>query len=144
MRSTFKVLFFLKRDKQKKDGSVPVYCRITIDGKEARFGMKKYVDPKLWNIKEGKATGKSTESSEINALLEKTKAGIHKIYRDVQERENAVSAEKVKNIFLGIDSKQYMLLKAFDGHIEEKFNLIGKRIVNFTYHRFFYIQSRCS
>ena len=77
MRSTFKVLFFLKRDKQKKDGSVPVYCRITIDGKEARFGMKKYVDPKLWNIKEGKATGKSTESSEINALLEKTKAGIH-------------------------------------------------------------------
>ena len=144
MRSTFKVLFFLKRDKQKKDGSVPVYCRITIDGKEARFGMKKYVDPKLWNIKEGKATGKSTESSEINALLEKTKAGIHKIYRDVQERENAVSAEKVKNIFLGIDSKQYMLLKAFDGHIEEKFNLIGKRIVKSTYHRYYYLRVRLS
>ena len=144
MRSTFKVLFFLKRDKQKKDGSVPVYCRITIDGKEARFGMKKYIDPKLWNIKEGKATGKSTESSEINALLEKTKAGIHKIYRDVQERENAVSAEKVKNIFLGIDSKQYMLMKAFDEHVEEKFNLIGKRIVKSTYHRYYYLRVRLS
>ena len=144
MRSTFKVLFFLKRDKQKKDGSVPVYCRITIDGKEARFGMKKYVDPKLWNIKEGKATGKSTESSEINALLEKTKAGIHKIYRDVQERENAVSAEKVKNIFLGIDSKQYMLMKAFDEHVEEKFNLIGKRIVKSTYYRYYYLRIRLS
>lgn len=129
MRSTFKGLFFLKRDKQKKDESVPVYCRITIDGKEARFGMKKNIDPKLWNVKEGKATAKSAESSEVNALLEKTKAGIHKIYRDIQERENAVSAEKVKNIFLGIDSKQYMLLKAFDEHVE-KFNLIGKRIVN--------------
>ena len=144
MRSTFKVLFFLKRDKQKKDGSVPVYCRITIDGKEARFGMKKYIDPKLWNINEGKATGKSTESSEINALLEKTKAGIHKIYRDVMERENAVSAEKVKNIFLGIDSKQYMLLKAFDEHVEEKFNLIGKRIVKSTYNRYYYLRVRLS
>lgn len=144
MRSTFKVLFFLKRDKQKKDGSVPVYCRITIDGKEARFGMKKNIDPKLWNIKEGKATGKSAESSEINALLEKTKAGIHKIYRDVQERENAVSAEKVKNIFLGIDSKQYMLLKAFDEHVEEKFNLIGKRIVKSTYNRYYYLRIRLS
>ena len=144
MRSTFKVLFFLKRDKQKKDGSVPVYCRITIDGKEARFGMKKDIDPKLWNIKEGKATGKSTESSEINALLEKTKAGIHKIYRDVQERENAVSAEKVKNIFLGIDSKQYMLMKAFDEHVEEKFNLIGKRIVKSTYYRYYYLRIRLS
>ena len=144
MRSTFKVLFFLKRDKQKKDGSVPVYCRITIDGKEARFGMKKYIDPKLWNIKEGKASGKSAESSEINALLEKTKAGIHKIYRDIQERENAVSAEKVKNIFLGIDSKQYMLLKAFDEHVEEKFNLIGKRIVKSTYNRYYYLRVRLS
>ena len=144
MRSTFKVLFFLKRDKQKKDGSVPVYCRITIDGKEARFGMKKYIDPKLWNIKEGKAMRKSAESSEINALLEKTKAGIHKIYRDVQERENAVSAEKVKNIFLGIDSKQYMLMKAFDEHVEEKFKLIGKRIVKSTYHRYYYLRVRLS
>ena len=144
MRSTFKVLFFLKRDKQKKDGSVPVYCRITIDGKESRFGMKKNIDPKLWNVKEGKATGKSAESSEINALLEKTKAGIHKIYRDIQERENAVSAEKVKNIFLGIDSKQYMLLKAFDEHVEEKFNLIGKRIVKSTYHRYYYLRIRLS
>ena len=79
MRSTFKVLFFLKRDKQKKDGNVPVYCRITIDGKEARFGMKKYINPNLWNIKEGKASGKSAESSEINALLEKTKAIWYKV-----------------------------------------------------------------
>ena len=144
MRRKLKVLFFMKSEKQKKDGSVPVYCRITIDGKEARFGMKKYIDPKLWNITEGKANGKSAESSEINALLEKTKAGIHKIYRDVQERENAVSAEKVKNIFLGIDSKQYMLLKAFDEHVEEKFNLIGKRIVKSTYHRYYYLRVRLS
>lgn len=144
MRSTFKVLFFLKRDKQKKDGSVPAYCRITIDGKEARFGMKKDIDPKLWNVKEGKATGKSAESSEINALFEVTKAAIYKIYRDIQERENAVSAEKVKNVFLGIDNKQYMLLKAFDEYIEEKFSLIGKRIVKSTYYRYYYLRIRLS
>src|SRR5690606_34313038 len=98
----------------------------------------------LWNVKEGKATGKSAESSEINALLETTKAAIHKIYRDVQERENAVSAEKVKNIFLGIDSKQYMLLKAFDEHVEENYNLIGKRIVKSTYYRYYYLRIRLS
>src|SRR5690554_1589330 len=144
MRSTFKVLFFLKRDKRKKDGSVPVYCRITIDGKEARFGMKKDIDPKLWNVKEGKATGKSTKSSEVNALLETTKAAIHKVYRDVWERENAVSAEKVKNIFLGIDSKQHLLLKAFDEHIEEQFSLIDKKIVKATYLRYCYLKVRLS
>jgi hypothetical protein len=29
MRSTFKILFYLKRDKQKADGMIPLYCRIT-------------------------------------------------------------------------------------------------------------------
>ncbi|MDL1912977.1 MAG: hypothetical protein FDW93_00385 [Bergeyella sp.] len=90
------------------------------------------------------ADKRETESSEINALLERTKAGIHKIYREVQERENAISAEKVKNMFLGIDSKQYMLLKAFDEQIEEKYNLIGKIIVNSTYHRYYYLKIRLS
>lgn len=32
MRSTFKVLFYLKKNAPKKNGSVPVMCRITIDG----------------------------------------------------------------------------------------------------------------
>jgi hypothetical protein len=40
MGSTFKILFYLKRDKQKVNGSIPLFCWITIDGKEARFSMK--------------------------------------------------------------------------------------------------------
>jgi hypothetical protein len=45
MRSTFKVLFYLKRDKQTANGNVPLFCRITVDGREVRFGMKKDVNP---------------------------------------------------------------------------------------------------
>ena len=45
MRSTFKVLFYLKRDKQKTNGAIPLFCRITVDGQEARFGMKCDVNP---------------------------------------------------------------------------------------------------
>lgn len=33
MKSTFRVLFFLKRDKVKKNGNMPIMARITIDGK---------------------------------------------------------------------------------------------------------------
>ena len=36
MRSTFKVLFYLKCNAPKKDGLIPVMCRITINGKIAR------------------------------------------------------------------------------------------------------------
>lgn len=33
MRSTFRVLFYLKRNAPKKNGLVPVMCRVTVNGK---------------------------------------------------------------------------------------------------------------
>ena len=34
MRSTFKLLFYINRNKVKSDGTTAVLCRISIDGKE--------------------------------------------------------------------------------------------------------------
>ena len=46
MKSTFRVLFFLKRDKVKKNGNMPIMARITIDGKLAQFNTKLEVNRK--------------------------------------------------------------------------------------------------
>jgi hypothetical protein len=51
--------------------------------------MKKNVHPKYWDVKAGRATGRSVEAAEINALVDATKSGIYKVYRDLQERESA-------------------------------------------------------
>jgi hypothetical protein len=118
MRSTFKVLFFLKRDKQKANGLIPLFCRITVDGNEARFGMKCDVNPKYWEVKTGRATGKTAEALKINALVDDTKAGIYRIYRELQERDNYVTAEKVKNVFLGIEQKYQTLLTSTMRHLK--------------------------
>lgn len=40
MRSTFKVLFYLKRNVPKKNGLVPVMWRITVNGKVSQFSSK--------------------------------------------------------------------------------------------------------
>ena len=133
MRSTFRVLFYLKRDKARKDGTVPLYCRITVDGKEVRFGMKQYILPKFWDVNAGKATGRSNEAAEINAIVDSAKTAIHKVYRELQERENSVSAEKVKNVFLGIDSRQHSLVGIFDQIMREKKALVGKTLSEATY-----------
>jgi site-specific recombinase XerD len=128
MRSTFKVLFFLKRDKQKSNGLIPLFCRITVDGQEVRFGMKCDVNPKFWDVKTGKASGRTTEAVKVNSLIENTKAAIYKIYRELQERDNYVTAEKVRNVFLGEETKQQTLLELFDKHNKERKLLIGVSI----------------
>ena len=50
MRSTFKVLFYLKRNAPKKSGLIPVMCRITVNGKIAQFSCKLDVEEKSWNV----------------------------------------------------------------------------------------------
>jgi site-specific recombinase XerD len=133
MRSTFKVLFYLKRDKVKKNGNVPLFCRITVDGQEVRFSMKCDVNPKFWDVKAGKASGRTTDALKINVFVENVKAAIYRIYRDLQERDNYVTAERVRNVFLGAETKQQTLLKLFDKHNEERKLQIGTNICKTSY-----------
>jgi hypothetical protein len=142
MRSTFKVLFYLKRDKQKANGLIPLYCRITVDGQEVRFGMKCDVNPKCWEVKTGKATGRTAEAIKINALVDNTKAAIFKIYRELQERDNYVTAEKIKNVFLGIEQKQQTLLELFDYHSKERKEMIGINICQAAYDAYFKVRQQ--
>ena len=69
MRSTFKVLFYLKKNTPKKNGSVSVMCRISIDGTIAQFSCKCDIHPDLWNIKRNRASRKSDVALETNRFF---------------------------------------------------------------------------
>lgn len=57
MKSTFKVLFYLKKGSEKKNGEVMIMARITIDGKLCQFSTKQSIQPDNWSIAAGKAKG---------------------------------------------------------------------------------------
>ena len=50
MKSTFKVLFYVKKQSV-KNGKAPVMGRITINGTQAGFSCKKEVSLALWDVK---------------------------------------------------------------------------------------------
>ena len=77
MKSTFSVIFYLKRQVVKKDGTVPVMGRITVDGSQTQFSCKLTVDPKLWDTKGGRVMGRSTAALETNRLLDKMRSEEH-------------------------------------------------------------------
>ena len=66
-RSTFRVLFYLKRNAPKKNGLVPVMCRITVNGKIYQFSCKLDVEEKLWNVNLGRMSGRSIVAQEANS-----------------------------------------------------------------------------
>jgi hypothetical protein len=71
MKSTFSVIYYLKRQVVKKDGTVPVMGRITVDGSQTQFSCKLTVNPKLWDTKGGRVMGRSTAALETNRMLDK-------------------------------------------------------------------------
>ena len=99
-RSTFKVLFYLKR-RNEKNGKVPVMGRITVNGTIAQFSCKLNIRPALWDTKANKAAGKSVEAQRINEKLENIKTNIGKQYQRISDRDSYATADKVKNAWLG-------------------------------------------
>jgi len=119
MRSTFSVIFYLKKNKVKKDGTSPIMGRITVDGTQAQFSCKLSIKPNLWGIKGGRAIGKSVTAREANRMLDKLRAGITKHYQEIMERDSFVTAEKVRNAFLGLEYRRQTLIKAYDLFLED-------------------------
>lgn len=116
-RSTFRVLFYLKRNAPKKNGLVPVMCRITVNGKISQFSCKLDVEEKLWNVNLGRMSGKSIVTQETNRMLDKIRIGINKAYQEIMDRDGYVSAEKVRNAFLGMGQNHKTLLAVFRQHL---------------------------
>lgn len=59
MRSTFKVLFYVKKDSEKSNGNLPLMCRITVNGEVKQFSCKMDIPLHLWDVKNNRASGKS-------------------------------------------------------------------------------------
>ena len=85
-RSTFKVLFYLKRQNE-KNGKVPVMGRITVNGTISQFSCKLNIRPALWDTEANKASGKSVEAQRINEKLENIKTNIGKQYQRICDRD---------------------------------------------------------
>ena len=119
MKSTFSIIFYLKRQVVKKDGTVPVMGRITVDGTQAQFSCKVTANPKLWDTKGGRMTGKSMLALEVNRKLDKMRVSINKHYQEILDRDNYVTAEKAKNAFLGLEYRCQTLLKVYAQYNED-------------------------
>ncbi len=136
MKSTFSILFYIKRNGQKANGNMPIMGRITVNGKAIQFGSKVEIKPEYWSVKAGKAIGRSPEAQEVNIVLESIKTTMTKIYRDFQEKEHHVTPEKIKNTFFGIAISHHMLLEQFELHNEDVKKLIGINKSKATYQKY--------
>ena len=136
MRSTFKVLFYLKRNKEKTQSVVPLMGRITVNGTISQFSAKLSVPERLWEVRGGRAKGRSLEADRINRYLDDIRSQIDRHYRDIRDRESYVTAEKVKNAWLGFGKRYRTLLSTFRSFTDDLHGRIGVDRSKNTWYRY--------
>jgi site-specific recombinase XerD len=135
-RSTFSVLFYIKRSKLLKDGQAPVYLRITVDGQMAEISLKRSVNPSIWDTARNKAKGNSFDAQELNDYLNSARAQVFNHYKQLQESGRLTNAKILRNAFLGLGEKQWTLKELFSEHNANMKMLVGKEYSPLTLQRF--------
>lgn len=125
-RSTFKLLFYLKKNEPKKNGNAPIMARITIDGTPKTFGTKLEINADNWDLKFGRVLGKSAEAIRINKKLDNIRGRIDTIYEDMLKHEGFATSQKVKLSFLGVGVMDNAILKVFNDQNDQFKKLVEK------------------
>lgn len=127
MKSTYRILFLLRKNRQDKDGLSKVSIRITIGGEAVEFNSHLSVSAHLWNPI-GRLNGKTKEATKANNTLFKIRAEIDKHYTAIFEKHGYVTSEKLRDAYLGIEIQRNTLISLYDIKVEQKTNLVGKTI----------------
>ena len=136
MNKTFNLLFFIKKNKIRTNGTAPIYLRITIDGKAAEIAAKRYIDPKKWDNKAHKAVGNSQEAKVLNAYLKTLEQQVYDFHYLMLKEEDFVTAESLKSKLLGTDVTTRMLIPIFQEHNDKVEALVGKDFAPGTLERY--------
>ncbi len=135
-RVTFKVLFYIKRTKTLKDGTAPVYARVTVNGQRVEFGAQQSIEEDLWDNKKGCARGSSKEAKELNSSLDLIKAQLQQHKMELSEQGKLITAESLKDAYLGIEDERKTILDVFKEHNEQCKGLINIDFAPGTYKRY--------
>ena len=135
-RSTFKILFYVKKGSERANGYLPLMCRLTVDGEIKQFSCKLDVPPKLWDVKTARATGKSAEAQKINAEVDRIRVDVNRRYQELMQSDGYVTAARLRDACLGLGVKRETLLKLFEQHNEEFIKKVGHSGVQGTYNRY--------
>ena len=133
MRSTFKILFYINRQKTKTDGNTAILSRITIDGKNTTIRTGEECNPSEWSTKQGLTTNKKTNQriNEFRELVENT-------YRDILVKERVVSVELIKNRLQGIATNPTTPLAMSKAELQAVKESVGKSRAEGTYLNLYY------
>lgn len=135
MYNPVSILFYL-RARGAKEGLSNIYLRITIDGKRAETSINRKVEIRLWNSTGNSVIGNSHEAYSLNRYMNKIKNDIYNHYQKLTENGEYVTAAQLRDVYLGKNKNEKMILRIFQAHNDQVEKLIGQDFAAGTAERY--------
>lgn len=136
MKTKVSILFYAKKAKAAVNGLIPIYTRITINGKRIELSTNRFVEMSKWSTEAGKMKGTSEEARSINNHLDLLKSQIRDAEMELIHRKIAITTETIKSKLLGVDERARMLVPIFQDHNNKIKELVGKEYAPGTLERY--------
>ena len=102
MKKGLSILFYLRKNRPNKNGTVSIMIRLTINSKQCPFASDLEVFVDDWDDQEKRMKGKSPEAKILNDTLDEIKVSLKKIHKELSDL-GSVTPEKIRNRFKNKD-----------------------------------------
>jgi site-specific recombinase XerD len=126
MNAKVSVLFYAKKSKAKNNSRVPIYLRITVNGKRAEFSTGKDVEISKWSAIQNRLKGNSEEARTLNKYFDVLQSKVLEIENNLIMSGEPFDASDVKNLLSGNKQTERYLIPIFEDHNKRMEKLIGK------------------
>lgn len=94
-RTTFSVLFYLRKSRINKQGESPIYLRITVGKQYSVISVNRYIHPKFWDQSKGYANYRATDADSINILIDQYRKRVYDAHKQLLDANNIVTAKDI-------------------------------------------------
>ena len=129
MKTNFSLLFYLKKQKVYASGPMPIYMRITVNGKRAEVSAGRDCEPSGWNSHAGRGIGTKSETRALNSYLDTLQTKVMNAHQQLIGASKEITAEKLRDQFIGRAEKPYYIVALFNEHNDQVKALIGNGFV---------------
>lgn len=119
----FSILFWIYRSKVTKQGLVPIYMRITIDGDRTECSTKRLIEADAWDSEKERVIESHLDASVINEYLRLIHNEVSRHYNILLSIKDHITPDMVKESYLGKNKEKHQkktLMQHFNQYLKVK------------------------
>ncbi len=136
MSTKLTILFYGKTAKTTSNGLVPIYLRVTIDGKRFEISTARYVEPAKWSSEAGRVKGNSEEARSINYYIDSLREKVYTYQQELIREKQDITVETLRRKWIGVTERQKTIVEVFQYHNNQMEQLLGKDFAAGTLERY--------